>query len=179
MRSKAQVPGRRRLLQGLGALGLGLPFLRSLPSAEAETAPKRFILFFSPNFWIDRAHGGRKVLAAVRQASVERNDWFDGPFDQLADNYADQTNIRHYIEEALPDCRGRIDKWGYFTDEGDRPNRVALNNYGTWVTTADAVKFFGRALKSGDVRQFISRGRTDGTGEGSGSAPKPAPNVRK
>jgi len=107
-------------------------------------------------FWIDRANGARKVLAAVRQASVARNDWFDGPFDQLADNYAEQTNIRHYIEEACPECRGRIDKWGYFTDEGDRPNRVALNSYGTWSTVTDVVAFVERGQKSGDLRRYIA-----------------------
>lgn len=113
-------------------------------------------------FWIDRERGSRKVLAGVRQASVDRNDWFDGPFDQLADNYADQSNIRHYIELALPACRGRVDKWGYFTDGGDRPNRVALNHYGTWSTIVDARRWMTRVRASKDPRLFISsRGTLD------------------
>lgn len=107
-------------------------------------------------FWIDRNHKDRKILAAVRQLSVRRNDYFDGPFDQLADNYAEQANVKKYIEEAIPSYHGRIDKYGYITDAGE-PKRVALNNYGTYETLTEAAKFIARAKKSGDVRQFISR----------------------
>jgi hypothetical protein len=108
-------------------------------------------------FWIDRANGNRKVLAAVRHASVERNDCCDGPFDQLADNYADETNIRHFIVEAIPACRDRIDKWGYFTDQGENPQRVALNAYGTWTKAAEIADFARRGKATGDFLQFISR----------------------
>lgn len=47
-------------------------------------------------FWVDEAHDDRKVLMAIRRLSVTRNDYFDGPFDQLADNYADETNVAEY-----------------------------------------------------------------------------------
>ncbi|MEJ7727952.1 MAG: DUF1552 domain-containing protein [Polyangiaceae bacterium] len=47
---------RRTLLQGLG-LGAGvLPFLRHIPSAAAAPAPKRLVVFFTPNESIDKAH---------------------------------------------------------------------------------------------------------------------------
>lgn len=111
-------------------------------------------------FWVDRGRGDRKVLALVRGASVRRNDWFDGPFDQLADNYADQVNIRKFMEEALPSVKGRIDKWGYFTDT-PKPERVALNHYGTWDTVEGAVRFVTRAVESGDPAWFISRRGVD------------------
>jgi hypothetical protein len=65
---------RRRLLQGLGAAVLASPFLWRIPSAMA--APKkRFVVFFTPNEWIDRAHwapspagGGAKPLPATLPA---------------------------------------------------------------------------------------------------------------
>jgi hypothetical protein len=107
-------------------------------------------------FWTDKANGSRKVLAAVREDSVVRNDAFDGPFDQLADNYADQSEIRKYIEEALPSCKDRVDKWGYFTDTAE-PKRVALNNYGTWQSVPETLEFLEKARKSGDVLKFISK----------------------
>lgn len=106
-------------------------------------------------FWTDKANGNRKVLAAVRDASVVRNDYFDGPFDQLADNYADQSGIRKRMEESLPHCKGRIDKWGYYTDVSP-PKRVALTNYGTWHFLPDALEFLKKAKDSGDVLKFIS-----------------------
>ena len=57
-------------------------------------------------FWIDQAHGDRKVLASVRSLNVQRNDYYDGPFDQLADNYVDETEISEYMQRALPGLRG-------------------------------------------------------------------------
>ncbi len=47
---------RRRMLQGLSAGLLSVPFLRSVPSAEAAAHPTRFVVFFSPNDSIDPAH---------------------------------------------------------------------------------------------------------------------------
>ena len=41
-------------------------------------------------FWIDKAHGDRKIFVAVRGYSATRNDYYDGPFDQLADNHVDE-----------------------------------------------------------------------------------------
>jgi len=60
-------------------------------------------------FWVDDAHDARKVLFAVRKLSVTRNDYHDGPFDQLADNYAEETNVSEYMQRAFPALRGRID----------------------------------------------------------------------
>ncbi|HZO13473.1 MAG TPA: DUF1552 domain-containing protein [Polyangiaceae bacterium] len=45
---------RRTLLGGLGAGILGLPFLSRIPSAEAQSNPKRFVVFFTPNESIDK-----------------------------------------------------------------------------------------------------------------------------
>ena len=70
--------------------------------------------------WIDRDHGDRKILVGVRQLNIRRNDYYDGPFDQLADNYADETAIAEYMQRAFPSLRGRIDKYGYYTDR-ERP----------------------------------------------------------
>ena len=94
-------------------------------------------------FWIDRAHGNRKVLAAVRRLSVSRNDYYDGPFDQLADNYAEEVGISEYMQRALPGLRGRIDKFGYRTDK-DRPLRVALSNYHTLYDPQRPQEFPGK-----------------------------------
>lgn len=106
--------------------------------------------------WTDKSHGNRRILAAVRGASVRRNDWFDGPFDQLADNYADQTNIRKWMEDAMPGLRGRIDKWGYLTDS-PTPERIALNPYGTWESVDGAVDFLRKAEESGDPLLFFAK----------------------
>jgi hypothetical protein len=107
-------------------------------------------------FWVDKAHKGRKVLALIRSISVTRNDYYDGPFDQLADNYVDQTNVAEYMQRALPGLRGRIDKYGYHLDS-ERSTRVALSNYGTYFTQAEILAFIQSAKASEDPYHYISR----------------------
>lgn len=108
-------------------------------------------------FWVDEAHGGRKVLAAIRRLSVIRNDYYDGPFDQLADNYVEESQISEYMVKANPALEGRIDKYGYYTDT-ERPLRVALSAYGTYFTTTDLERFLARAKAADDPYRYISRG---------------------
>ena len=108
-------------------------------------------------FWMDPAAENRKVLATIRKISVLRNDYYDGPFDQLSDNYVEEINIKKWMELAIPGIKGRIDKYGYYTDS-ERPSRVALSNYGNYYTFAEALQFVESAKKAFDPYLFISRG---------------------
>lgn len=105
-------------------------------------------------FWEDDL--GRKILATIRQQSITRNDYFDGPFDQLADNYAEEVNIREYMIKASPGLEGRIDQYGYFTDPGSTM-RVALSTYGTHYYLQQALDFIDAAKAAEDTYQHISR----------------------
>jgi hypothetical protein len=120
-------------------------------------------------FWVDEAHDARKVLFAVRKLSVTRNDYHDGPFDQLADNYADETNVSEYMQRAFPALRGRIDKYGYYTDRV-RPMRVALSTYLTYFAQSDLLRFIELVRESSDPYAFISQRGVDST-----STPSPVP----
>ena len=67
---------RRSLLGGLGAAAFALPMLRNLPSAHAAP-PKRFVVFFSPNEPIDKAHwepGSGLALTEVMQPLTPHKD---------------------------------------------------------------------------------------------------------
>lgn len=108
-------------------------------------------------FWLDGENPARKVLATVRKISVTRNDYCDGPFDQLADNYVEVNKISEWMERAIPSIKGRIDKYGYYTDQ-ERPSRVALSCYGTYYTLAEVIDFVQKAKASADPYQYISRG---------------------
>lgn len=108
-------------------------------------------------FWLDGEKPARKVLASVRKISVTRNDYYDGPFDQLADNYVEVNKISQWIERAIPSIKGRIDKYGYYTDQ-ERPSRVALSCYGTYYTQAEVLEFIKKAKEAADPYQYISRG---------------------
>jgi hypothetical protein len=103
----------------------------------------------APNVYQGRRTGfvfqcarGRKHLVAVRGQSVDRNDYCDGPFDQLADNFARETHLREFLEKANPQLRGRIDDFGNFTDER-APARVAIAPYATYYTNAEALRAAG------------------------------------
>jgi len=107
-------------------------------------------------FWVDSAHENRKILTTIRQLSVRRNDYYDGPFDQLADNYVDEVHISDYMIKALPALKDRIDEYGYYTDT-ERPMRVAISPYSTYYTHNEIVQFIAAAKVSGDPYQYISR----------------------
>ena len=110
-------------------------------------------------FWIDSANDNRKILAAIRGQSATRNDYYDGPFDQLADNYVDEIKISEYMQRASPSLIGRIDKYGYFTDR--EQGRVSISPYYVYFTLDSLSKFMTAAKASDDPYEYISRGRTN------------------
>ncbi|MBN8919711.1 MAG: hypothetical protein J0H62_03220 [Rhizobiales bacterium] len=54
----------------------------------------------------------RKILIGVREDNVRANNYFDGPFDQLPDNFVDGTVLRDAIVAMEPDLKGRLDRFG-------------------------------------------------------------------
>lgn len=107
-------------------------------------------------FWIDPDHNDRKVLVAIRGENASRNDYYDGPFDQLADNYVDVTNVSEYMVRAAPSLSGRIDKYGYFTDR-DRPSRVSISPYYVYFSRQALDIYFDRLKQADDPYFFASR----------------------
>ena len=107
-------------------------------------------------FWVDQAHGNRKILTAILGQNATRNNYYDGPFDQLADNYVDQTRVSEYMIKASPSLEGRIDKYGYFMDT-DRPSRVSISTYYVYWSE-DALRQFSAGIRAADDPYFfISR----------------------
>ena len=107
-------------------------------------------------FWVDKANGNRKILAAIRGQSATRNDYYDGPFDQLADNYVDVTDVSKYMQLASPSLQGRIDKYGYFTDR--ESGRVSISPYYVYFSLESLADFVTHAEESEDTSLFISFG---------------------
>jgi hypothetical protein len=62
----------------------------------------------------------RKLLIGVLAANVEVNSYFDGPFDQLPDNFIDGEELRDAILDADPDTKGKIDRLGGYEDGASR-----------------------------------------------------------
>lgn len=122
-------------------------------------------------FWKQEALGGRQVLASVRRASLQRNDYHDGPFDQLADNFVRGDGLRPFLEEAMPWLRGRVDPWGNISG-GPAPRRVALTVHGTHDSPAEAVALIAAAKQMPDPVAHLSRGGRPVTADPSGTEPQ-------
>lgn len=54
----------------------------------------------------------RKILIGVFANNQYANNYFDGPFDQLPDNFVEGDILRRIIVEREPRLKGRIDRFG-------------------------------------------------------------------
>ncbi|MBX9774956.1 MAG: hypothetical protein K2Y71_11165 [Xanthobacteraceae bacterium] len=68
----------------------------------------------------------RKILVGVFERNVLQNNYFDGPFDQLPDNFIEGETLRQAIVDSDPTVKGQIDRLGYF--EGGEA-RYGINPY--------------------------------------------------
>jgi hypothetical protein len=87
-------------------------------------------------FYLDEENN-RKLLIGVYAINVMRNNWFDGPFDQLLDNYVriGQVDLKEYIEAHDPTTAGEIGEYGnYLESEG---MRVAIAPYSVYFYEED------------------------------------------
>lgn len=54
----------------------------------------------------------RRILIGVYANNARVNNYFDGPFDQLPDNFLDGDILRDAILEVEPELKGQIDRYG-------------------------------------------------------------------
>ncbi len=54
----------------------------------------------------------RKILIGVYAENVQVNNYFDGPFDQLPDNFFQGETLRNAILKVQPNLKGKIDRFG-------------------------------------------------------------------
>ncbi len=108
-------------------------------------------------FYVDSAHQDRKVLAAIRGANATVNNYYDGPFDQLADNYVEETNVAEYLVRAVPTLDGRIDKYGYYLDR-ESSSRVAVSPYFVYFSDLEPLDFMAGVRAADDPYHAISDG---------------------
>ncbi len=98
----------------------------------------------------------RKLLVGVKRSHVEQNTPFDGPFDQLADNYAEGSGRKRLLELAVPECLGRIDAWGNYLDTA-KPQRVGLVPYLIYGELAEISAFLSQRPSSVLLERYVSR----------------------
>jgi len=54
----------------------------------------------------------RKILIGVYEENVRINNYFDGPFDQMPDNFLEGETLRNAILKVQPNLKGKIDRFG-------------------------------------------------------------------
>jgi hypothetical protein len=63
---------------------------------------------------------GRKILIGVNERESRLNTDLDGPFDQLPENFIQGEALREAILAANPGIKGKIDRFGNFSDSSGR-----------------------------------------------------------
>ncbi len=72
---------------------------------------KRTGFAFYQDHWLNR-----KILIGVFEGHRRANNYFDGPFDQLPDNFIEGETLRKIILEIEPSLKGQIDRLGRSLD---------------------------------------------------------------
>jgi len=85
-------------------------------------------------FYLD-AENNRKILIGTAGLNTFQNNWYDGPFDQMPDNYVytNQIEVKKYLE-ANYGLEGQIDKYGNYLYDN---TRVAVAPYTVYFSKSD------------------------------------------
>lgn len=62
----------------------------------------------------------RKILVGVAFLNSRVNNYFDGPFDQLPDNFIEDDSFRDMILSVAPELKGKIDRFGGWDNGAQR-----------------------------------------------------------
>jgi hypothetical protein len=80
----------------------------------------------------------RKILIGVFEGNSRVNNYFDGPFDQLPDNFIKGEELRNAILAAAPELAGKIDRFGIYPGGGER---YLIGPYRHYRTEEDLLVF--------------------------------------
>jgi len=76
----------------------------------------------------------RKILIGAWEGNSRLNTYFDGPFDQLPENFIEGEALREAMIAADPSVKGQIDRLGHFADD---QGRYLINPYMLYRKVAD------------------------------------------
>ena len=87
-------------------------------------------------FYRDQKHE-RKILIGVYAGNVDANNYLDGPFDQMPDNFMEGDSFRQAILAVEPDLKGQINRYGSFSDG----SRYVIETYMEYRSPKDLETF--------------------------------------
>jgi hypothetical protein len=79
----------------------------------------------------------RKILIGVFHDNVVANNYLDGPFDQMPDNFVEGDKFQQAIFAVQPALKGKINRYGSFADGG----RVVVEPYMEYRSPKDLAVF--------------------------------------
>jgi hypothetical protein len=80
----------------------------------------------------------RKILIGVYEGNSRVNNYYDGPFDQLPDNFIEGNSLHDAILDVAPNLKGRIDRYG---SSFDGETRYMVAPYAHYATEDDLMMF--------------------------------------
>jgi hypothetical protein len=107
-------------------------FVRSVPS-ERILIGKRTGFAYYLDHKLDR-----KILIGVFEGNSRVNNYFDGPFDQLPDNFIEGTALHDAIVAVEPHLKGKIDRFGITPGSS---SRYMIGPYRHYRTEEDLMVF--------------------------------------
>ena len=95
--------------------------VRVADNFNVATGSDRILIGKRTGFAFYRDHRlDRKILIGVFEGNSRVNNYYDGPFDQLPDNFIEGEALRSIILEVEPSLAGKIDRFGGSPDGSDR-----------------------------------------------------------
>ena len=78
-----------------------------------------------------------RIPIGVYHDNVVANNYLDGPFDQMPDNFIEGDKFQQAILAVAPNCKGQINRFGSFADDA----RFAVVPYMTYRSPKDLAIF--------------------------------------
>jgi hypothetical protein len=117
----------------------------------------------------------RKILIGAFEGNMRANNYFDGPFDQLPDNFVEGDSLRQAILAVQPALKGQIDRFGSAPDGGIR---FMIGPYMPYQAITDLDSIHACALKRQKQPDYHRCFVTDDESGGM-VAPRPKKNARR
>jgi hypothetical protein len=119
---------------------------------EPASSTDRILIGRRTGFAYYRDHrAGRKILIGVFEANARVNNYFDGPFDQLPDNFIEGESLRSALLEIEPSLEGKIDRFGGTPGGGDRYMIAPYRHY----RTEEELLYFHDCATWPDLREDV------------------------
>jgi len=95
----------------------------------------------------------RQILVGVFIGNTQLNNYFDGPFDQLPDNYIEGDTLLEALLTIEPAMKGRVDRYG---SDPSGEVRYAITTYRYYNEVSDLKPVVECAEKASDPAQYYS-----------------------